>query len=101
MSMNSQSLQQARENLIGLGHEKLILVSQIQEQKRKISDLEREVQRQATGRAAAERLAEDLRNENAALRAQIPDEATLRAYNDLVQYMTAPAATHPELRLAA
>ena len=101
MSMNAQSLGRARENLVSLGHEKLVLVSQVQEQKRKISDLEREVQRQATARAQAERLAVDLKNENEALRAQIPDEATVRAYNDLVQYMTAPSSTHPEIRIAA
>ena len=101
MSMNAQTLSQAREAMVSLGNERLIMVSHIQEQKRKISELEREVQRQATAREQAERIAEDLRNENAALRAQIPDEATLQAYGDLVQYMTAPAATHPQLRIAA
>ena len=101
MSMNAQTLSTARETLVTIGHEKLMLTGQINEQKRKIADLEREVQRQAHARAIAERLVADLRAENDALRAQIPDEATIQAYNDLVQYMVAPAATHPELRIAA
>ena len=101
MSMNAQSLTAARESLVTTAHEKLILTAQINEQKRKISDLEQEVQVQAKARTIAERLVSELRMENEALRAQIPDEATLRAYNDLVQYITAPSATHPELRIAA
>ncbi len=101
MSMNAQTLSSARETLVTIGHERLILVAQLAEQKRKITDLEREIQRQAQARAIAERLVVDLKSENEALRAQIPDEATIRAYNDLVQYMTAPSATHPELRIAA
>ena len=101
MSMNADTLLTARETLISIAHEKLIILAQLNEQKRKISDLEREVQRQAQARAVAERTVAELRQENDALRAQIPDEATLRAYGDLVSYMTAPTATHPELRLAA
>ena len=101
MSMNAQTLSTARETLVTIGHERLIMTAQLAEQKRKISDLEREVQRQAHARAIAERLVAAARAEADALRAQIPDEATLRAYNDLVQYMTAPASTHPELRIAA
>jgi hypothetical protein len=101
MSMNAQTLSTARETLISIGHEKLVLVGQVNEQKRKIADLEREVQRQAHARQIAERLVADLRAENDALRAQIPDEPTIQAYNDLVQFITAPSSTHPELRIAA
>lgn len=101
MSMNAESLSSARESLITIGHERLILTAKVQEQKRKISDLEQEVQRQARARELAEQTVADLRLENEALRAQIPSEATIRAYNDLVQYMTAPSAQHPELRIAA
>jgi hypothetical protein len=99
--MNAQTLTTTRETLITIAQEKLLLVGQVNEQKRKIADLEREVQRQAHARQIAERLVADLRAENDALRAQIPDEATLQAYNDLVQYITAPSETHPVLRIAA
>lgn len=101
MSMNANTLTSAREALITLGHERLMLTAQVQEQKRKISDLEQEVQRQARARELAEQTVADLRHENESLRAQIPDEATLRAYGDLVQYITAPSAAHPALRIAA
>jgi len=101
MSMNAQTLTTTRETLITIAQEKLLLVGQVNEQKRKIADLEREVQRQAHARQIAERLVADLRAENDALRAQIPDEATLQAYNDLVQFITAPSETHPALRIAA
>ena len=41
------------------------------------------------------------RQENEHLRSQLPDEATQRAFEDLSQYLTAPAQTRAELRMAA
>ena len=100
MSMNAPTLLSARESLISSEHEKLVLISHVQEQKRKIADLEREVQAQAKARELAERTVSELRLENESLRAQIPDDATLRAYGDLVQYLTT-ASAGKHLRVAA
>ena len=101
MSITAQPLAQARESLISLAQERISLVTQVKEQGRKISDLEREVQKQATLKSQAEQALVDARREIEALRAQVPDEATQNAFRDLVQFLTSPAETHPALRLAA
>jgi len=97
--MNAQTLSQARESLIGGAQQRVILTNQVREQKRKIVDLEREVQQQAAAAEQARQLLADARNEIEALRAQLPDDATYRAYNALVEVLTEP--TQGELRLAA
>jgi septal ring factor EnvC (AmiA/AmiB activator) len=101
MSMSAQSLTQAREALISAATEKLSLLAQLKEQGRKITELEREVQKLATSYSQAQQSLVDARNEIEALRAQLPDAATINAYEALVDYMTAPAEVHPELRIAA
>ena len=101
MSMNAQTLTQARQALITAHAERINLIGQIKEQGRKIFDLEREVQKQANLKSQAEQALAAARTEIEALRAQIPDDATLSAYDSLVQYMTSPAEIHPELRIAA
>ena len=57
MSFSSEILDQAREALIDAATQKLTLVGAIKEQGRKIAELEREVQKQMTGRVQAEALA--------------------------------------------
>ena len=97
--MNAQTLTQARHAIVAGAEQRRALTSEVREQKRKIVDLEREVQQQASAAEQARAALADARNEIEALRAQIPDEATYRAYQDLVEVITAPAQT--ELRLAA
>ena len=97
--MNAQTLTQAREVLMESAQHRMMLTSQVQEQKRKIVELEREVQRQATAAEQARQALADARNEIEALRAQLPDDATRRAYDALVEVLTQPTQT--ELRLAA
>ena len=101
MSMNAQTLTQARQALIEAHAERINLIGQVKEQGRKIFDLEREVQKQANLKSQAEQALSAARQEIEALRAQIPDDATISAYESLVQYMTSPAEIHPELRIAA
>ena len=101
MSFNAQTLRQAREGLVSLSQERVSLVQQVKEQGRKISDLEREVQRQATLKSQAEQALVEARREIEALRAQIPDEATQIAYRDLVEHLTSASETNPALRIAA
>lgn len=99
--MNSQTLNQARETLVAVAQQKLAMMGELREQKRKIHELEREVQKQAAAAEQARQALADAKLEIEALRAQIPDDATIRAYESLVQVLTAPSETHPELRLAA
>ena len=101
MSINAQTLTQAREALIGAAQQKLTLLSQLKEQGRKIAELEREVQKQSTAAAHATRALEDARMEIQALRAQLPDQATINAFDALLDFLSAPAESHPQLRLAA
>jgi septal ring factor EnvC (AmiA/AmiB activator) len=101
MSISAQTLTQAREALIEAATQRLSLLQQIKEQGKKIIELEREVQKLATNFSQAQQALVDARNEIEALRAQLPDAATINAYERLVDYMTAPADIHPELRIAA
>lgn len=101
MSMSAQTLTQAREALVTAATQKLSLLAQLKEQGRKITELEREVQKLATSFSQAQQSLVDARNEIESLRAQLPDAATVNAYEALVDYMTAPAEVHPELRIAA
>ena len=101
MSFSAQTLMQAREMLLEAARQKMTLLRHIREQGRKIADLEREVQKQTSMCATSQQLLSDARCEIKALRAQLPDEATQRAFDDLSQYLTAPSEMHPELRIAA
>jgi septal ring factor EnvC (AmiA/AmiB activator) len=99
--ISAQTLTQAREALIESATQKLSLLQQIKEQGKKITELEREVQKLATSCSQAQQALVDARAEIEALRAQLPDAATINAYERLVDYMTAPSEIHPELRIAA
>jgi septal ring factor EnvC (AmiA/AmiB activator) len=101
MSFSAQTLMQAREMLQEAARQKMTLLRHIREQGRKIADLEREVQKQTSMYSTAQQVLADARCEIKALRAQLPDEATQRAFDDLSQYLTAPSEMHPELRMAA
>jgi septal ring factor EnvC (AmiA/AmiB activator) len=101
MSMNATALQQAREFLQEGATQRITLLRHIKEQGRKITDLEREVQKQMTLRDQAEQALAEARNENEALRGQLPDDATLNAYHTLVEYLTQPSELNPQLRVAA
>ena len=101
MQITAPTLSQAREALIEASQQRLALLGQIREQGRKIADLEREVQKQAGLRSTAEQQLADARVEIEALRAQLPDDATLSAFDALQQFLTSPSEVHPELRLAA
>ena len=97
--MNAQTLTHARQALIEAAQQRLVLTDQVREQKRKIVDLEREVQQLAASAEQARQALADARNEIQALRAQVPDDATVRAYHSLVEILAAPS--QGELRLAA
>lgn len=102
MSMiSAQTMIQAREALMTLASEKITLQGQLKEQAKKIADLEREVQKQASAAAEAREALTDAKREIEALRAQMPDDATIRAHESLVDYLTAPSEEHPLLRIAA
>ena len=99
--LNSQTLTQARQTLVASEQAKQTLVVQVNEQSRKIADLEREVQRYGSALTQTRQALANARVEIEALRSQIPDEATVRAFNDLTQYLSNAAEAQPELRIAA
>jgi septal ring factor EnvC (AmiA/AmiB activator) len=101
MSMSSQALTQAREFLRTGAAERITLLQHIKEQGRKITDLEREVQKQMTLRDQAQQSLAEARKEIDAIRGQLPDDATLNAYHALVEYLTSPSELNPQLRVAA
>jgi hypothetical protein len=101
VNLSPEILQQARAALIEATQQKVNLVAAIKEQGRKIFELEREVQKQMTGRVAAEEALSAARIELEAIRAQIPSDATINAFQALSDYLTAPAEIHPQLRVAA
>jgi septal ring factor EnvC (AmiA/AmiB activator) len=101
MAITAPSLVQAREALNGLAQQRQQLVYTVQQQGKKIVDLEHEVQRMATALSAARQQLADARIEIEALRSQIPDHDTIRAFDDLVEYMSGTAEAQLPLRLAA
>ena len=101
MAITAPSLVQAREALNGLAQQRQQLVYTVQQQGKKIVDLEHEVQRMATALSAARQQLADARIEIEALRSQIPDHDTIRAFDDLVEYMSGTAESQQSLRLAA
>jgi len=101
MSMNATALVQAREFLLDGAAQRITLLKAIKEQGRKITELEREVQKQMTLRDQAEQALSEARKEIDALRGQIPDDATINAYHSLVEYLTQPSELNPQLRIAA
>ena len=101
MSMNATALQQAREFLMDGAEQRITLLRHVKEQGRKITELEREVQKQMTLRDQAEQALLEARKEIDALRGQLPDDATITAYHSLVEYLTQPSELNPQLRVAA
>ena len=101
MSFSSEILTQAREALIESASQRLTLIGAIKEQGRKIAELEREVQKQTSGRLQAETMCAELKREVETLRSMIPDDATVSAFESLTEFLKAPAESHPELRIAA
>jgi hypothetical protein len=101
MSISAPTLVQAREALVSTHTRVLNLLSQVKEQGRKIVELEREVQKQATAASQAQQALASAKIEIEALRSQIPDDATVNAFNSLTQFLSAPAEEHPSLRFAA
>ena len=101
MSFSAQALTQAREAIIASNQQNQTLFTQLQDQARKIADLEREVQRQASAASAARQALAAAAIEIEALRAQIPDAATQSAYDSLVEYLASPTEIRQSLRIAA
>ena len=101
MKLSHEILEQARAALVEAAQTKVNLVAAIKEQGRKIFELEREVQKQMTGRVQAEEALAAARIELEAIRAQIPSDATVNAYQALGEFLSAPASIHPQLRIAA
>ena len=103
MSITAPTLTQAREALVSFSQQKAILLSQLAEQSQKIADLESEVQKQATLVSQATSALAAAKIEIESLRSQIPDEATVKAFDSLVSYLSAPtpAWTKSEMRIAA
>lgn len=100
-TFSSDTFKHARLNLVELGQQRALLVGHINEQGRKIAELEREVQRRATEAERAQQALADARREIEVLRSQLPDAATREAYEALVEHLSAPAESNPLLRLAA
>jgi hypothetical protein len=92
MALNAETLTQARDAISNLARHNIILLEQLQEQSQKISDLEREVQRQASICSQARQELINVRIENDGLRALVPTDATQKAFLDLEQSL----ADHPE-----
>jgi arginine deiminase len=101
MSITANTLIQARQVLVTNAQEKLGFMAQLREQSAKIADLEREVQKQATAASQAQQALANAQVEIQALRSMIPDEATLRAFEQLTQCLAAPAQSYSDLRIAA
>ncbi len=101
MLISADTLTQAREALVQTAQERISLIAQVKDQGRKISDLEREVQKQANARSAAEQMLAESHREIEALRAQLPTDAAIRAHEALANYLSAPSEIHPSLRSAA
>jgi hypothetical protein len=101
MAITAPSLVSARDALIDLAQQRQQLVLTVQAQGKKIFDLEHEVQRMATALSSAQQALADAKVEIEALRSQIPDHQTVRAFEDLVEYMSGAADQQPALRLAA
>jgi chromosome segregation ATPase len=101
VKITADILEQAREQLVDAQSQKITLLAAIKEQGRKITELEREVQRQMTARASAEQALQAARQELDALRTQVPSERAQSAFESLTQYLVSPADIHPELRIAA
>lgn len=100
-TINAQTLSQARQALASLSQQNLILVGQLKEQGRKIVDLEREVQKQSTSAAQSQQALRAAQIELEAIRAQLPDDATISAFDALQQYLASPAEINPAIRIAA
>jgi F0F1-type ATP synthase membrane subunit b/b' len=101
MSFSAATLNQARTALIEASQQKLALIAQLTEQGRKIVDLEAEVQKQADAAERGRQALVEARAEIEALRAQLPDDATVRAYNALTETLTSPVTERYALRIAA
>jgi hypothetical protein len=101
VSITAPSLVQAREALLGLTQQRQELFQTVQRQGKKIVDLENEVQRMATALASAQQYLADAKIEIQSLRTQIPDSATVRAYEDLVDHLSGSEESFSPIRLAA
>lgn len=99
--ITSPTLLQAREALVIAAEQRLTLSAQVASQARKITELEREIQKVHSALSQTQQHLADAKQEISALRSQLPDEATERAFSELTQYLTCPAEVHPEMRLAA
>ena len=101
MPFTAQALIQAREMLVQYAREKRSLLQKVRDFSQKVSDLEREVQKQSTAATVAQQALANAQVENEALRAQLPDEATRRAFDQLTQHLAEPADRYEGLRIAA
>ena len=101
MSITAPSLVQAREALVTLTQQRQQLVYTVQQQGKKIVDLESEIQRMATALSAAQQQLADANIEIESLRTQIPDFATVRAFDDLVEHLSGTSESQNPLRIAA
>ena len=101
MAITAPSLVQAREALSSLTQQRQQLLITVNQQGKKIVDLEHEIQRMASALAVAQQQVADAKVEIESLRTQIPDFATVRAYEDLVEHMSGQNPTENTFRIAA
>ena|SRR5581483_8722063 len=101
MSISAQTLMQAREALIASGHQKLVLMSQIKDQDRRIEELEAQLNDQRQVCNQLEQTLAETQNELQKTKNQLPDDATYNAFEALVQFLAAPAQTGGDRRAAA
>ena len=93
MPITAQPLLQARDTLVSFLRDKQQLVGQLREQGQKIVDLEQEVQRLANVLIDTQNQLGNARAEIDGLRAQLPDEATYRAFDALLSFMASTEST--------
>jgi septal ring factor EnvC (AmiA/AmiB activator) len=101
MAITAPSLIQAREALGTLTYQRQQLFQTVQQQGKKIVDLENEVQRMATALASSQQNLADAKIEIQSLRSQLPDAATVRAYEDLVEHLSGTDEAISPVRLVA
>lgn len=99
--ITAPTLVAARETLITFAEQRKALEEQVADQSLKITELEREVQRLSSTLSQTEQDLVDSRQKVQALRAQLPDAATIAAFEALTRHMTCASEGQQSFKIAA
>ena len=99
--ITSPTLTQAQQTLGVVLQQRVVLQRQVSDQSIKIAEMEQEIQRLSSLLSQTQQQLITSREEASALRSQLPDEATVRAFNDLTEYLCHLTQAQPEMRMAA